>query len=223
MAGLWPTVLTIHRPDAPAVVLRALRSRDRTEWEALRRANRGWLLPWEATNPFAQDSMRYRQLVRYNDSEAQAGRLQPFVLEAGGRLVGQMHLFGIAWGSLRGGAAGYWVAREWAGRGIAPLALAALVDHAFYGLGLHRVEVNVRPENKASLRVVDKLEFRDEGLRSRFLHIDGQWCDHRTFALTVEDLAGQTLLSRWNAARLRPKEASDERPTGLEVCPDSPN
>ena len=73
--------------------------------------------------------------------------------------------------------------------GLAPLALAGLVDHAFYGLGLHRVEVNIRPENAASLRVVTKLGFRDEGLRRGYLHIDGAWRDHRIFALTAEDLA----------------------------------
>lgn len=198
MSGLWPTVLTVRRPNAPAVVMRGLRFRDRVEWEDLRRANRSWLGPWEATNPYPHDGMRFRQLVRFLDAEAQAGRLQPFVIECDGRLVGQMHLFGISWGSLRGGAAGYWVGRQWAGRGIAPTALAALVDHAFTGIGLHRVEVNIRPENAASLRVVDKLGFRDEGLRRRYLHIDGRWCDHRSFALTVEDLP-TSLLSRWNS------------------------
>ena len=50
------------------------------------------------------------------------------------------------------------------------------------------MEINIRPENAASLRVVEKLGFRDEGLRVRYLHIDGAWRDHRTFALTSEDL-----------------------------------
>ena len=42
-----------------------------------------------------------------------------------------------------------------------------------------------------------ELGFRDEGLRERFLHIDGDWRDHRTFALTREDVPGG-LLARWN-------------------------
>ncbi|MDO5712678.1 MAG: GNAT family protein, partial [Micrococcales bacterium] len=136
------------------------------------------------------------------------GRMQPFVIEVDGRLAGQMHLFGIGWGALRGGAAGYWVARHMAGRGIAPLCLAGLVDHAIYGLGLHRVEVNIRPENLASLRVVDKLGFRCEGLRVGYLHIDGAWRDHRTYALTSEDLAGVSLVKRWRHG---------QRPGGLPV------
>lgn len=201
MAGLWPTVLTIRRPDAPDVVMRGLRPRDRAEWEALRAANRGWLAPWEATSPYPGGTNGFRALVRHYDREAQAGRLQPFVIEAGGRLVGQMHLFGLMWGSLRGGAAGYWVSRDMAGQGIATVCLAALVDHAMSGLGLHRVEVNIRPENTSSLRVVAKLGFRDEGLRERYLHIDGGWRDHRTFALTADDLGGASLVRVWNERR----------------------
>lgn len=198
MSGLWPSRLTVRGANGLAIRLRGLRTRDRIEWEALRAANRDWLAPWEATSPYPHDQLRFRQLVRYYDGEANAGRMQPFVIEVGDRLVGQMHLFGITWGSMRGAAAGYWVARELAGQGIAPLALAAVVDHAVYGLGLHRVEVNVRPENLASMSVVGKLGFREEGIRERYLHIEGGWRDHRSFALTVEDLAGSSLVARWN-------------------------
>ncbi|WP_168582261.1 GNAT family N-acetyltransferase [Gephyromycinifex aptenodytis] len=199
MAGLWPTVLTVRERGQPDRVMRALRPRDRNEWERLRLTNREWLEPWEATSPNPAGPMRFRALVRHYEREAQAGRLQPFVIEVGGRLVGQMHLFGITWGSLCSGSAGYWVARSMAGQGIAPLCLAALVDHAVYGLGLHRVEVNVRPENVASLRVVQKLGFRDEGVRQRYLHIGGAWRDHRTFAITTEDLSGGSLVAQWHA------------------------
>ena len=79
---------------------------------------------------------------------------------------------------------GYWVDQDRAGRGIVPTAVAMATDHCFRQLGLHRMEINIRPENVASLRVVEKLGFRDEGLRPRYLHINGQWADHRSFALT---------------------------------------
>ncbi|GMA86300.1 hypothetical protein GCM10025868_15500 [Angustibacter aerolatus] len=94
---------------------------------------------------------------------------------------------GIGWGSLRSGHIGYWIGHEFAGRGITPLAVALATDHCLRVVGLHRVEINIRPENAPSLRVVEKLGFRDEGLRERYLHIDGAWRDHRTFALTAEE------------------------------------
>lgn len=198
-SGLWPVTITARRVGGAPVILRALRGKDRSEWEALRAQNTEWLRPWEATSPEGVVTQRaYRQLVRQFEREATEGRLQPFVIETEGRLVGQMHLFGIAWGSLRCASAGYWVAESVAGQGIMPLALAAACDHAFVALGLHRVEVNIRPENTASLRVVEKLGFRDEGLRLRYLHIDGEWRDHRSFALTTEDLGGSSVVERRN-------------------------
>lgn len=191
--------LTARRAGGAPVILRPLRGGDRREWEALRAANVDWLRPWEATSPQRQVSgLPFRHLIRQFNREASHGRLLPFGIETDGRLVGQMHLFGIAWGSFRSASAGYWVARSVAGQGIMPLALAAACDHAFAGLGLHRVEVNIRPENTASLRVVEKLGFRDEGVRPHYLHIAGEWRDHRSFALTTEDLGGSSLVDRCN-------------------------
>ena len=40
------------------------------------------------------------------------------------------------------------------------------LDHCFFVVGLHRVEATIRPENHASRRVVEKLGFREEGLRA---------------------------------------------------------
>lgn len=211
--GLWPVTVTARRVGGGPVTLRAMQGRDRREWEALRAANIEWLRPWEATSPEPTGSgLAFRQLVRQFDREAAQGRLQPFLIESQGRLVGQMHLFGIAWGSLRSACAGYWVAESVAGTGIMPFALAAACDHAFLGLGLHRVEVNIRPENTASLRVVEKLGFRDEGVRRRYLHIDGQWRDHRSFALTSEDLGLISLVERWNNS----PHQSHQRHTGAD-------
>src|ERR1019366_8340221 len=95
------------------VILRPLRAKDRGQWEALKAENIEWLRPWEATSPEPMaNGMAFRQLIRHFDREATEGRLQPFVIETEGRLVGQMHLFGIAWGSLRSACAGYWVAES---------------------------------------------------------------------------------------------------------------
>jgi ribosomal-protein-alanine N-acetyltransferase len=99
--------------------------------------------------------------------------------------------------ALQSAAAGYWVGESFAGQGVATRALAAVTTFALGPFGLHRVEVNVRPENEASLRVVRHLGFRDEGLRERYLHIEGDWRDHRTFALTRDDTGGMPLLQRW--------------------------
>jgi len=114
--------------------------------------------------------------------------------------VGQLTVSSIVWGSAMMATLGYWVDKERAGRGIAPTAVAMATDYCFGTLGLHRMEINIRPENAPSLRVVEKLGFRDEGFRPRFLHINGEWADHRTFALTAEEVP-EGLLARWLRTR----------------------
>jgi [ribosomal protein S5]-alanine N-acetyltransferase len=191
---IWPVRLS----DGP-VGLRPLRQRDAIVWRRLRQTNRFWLDPWEATPPEPTDpGLSFRRLVREVGRDARAGRALPFAVTYGGNMVGQLSVSGIAWGSMRSATVGYWVSRHVAGRGIAPTAVALVTDHCLLTMGLHRLEVNIRPENTASLRVVHKLGFRDEGLREKYLHIDGAWRDHRTFALTREDLPVGGLLVSWH-------------------------
>ena len=181
--------------------LRPIRQRDRSDWRAVRARNQQWLRPWDATSPIgASDTPpTFGHMVRVLTAEARAGHLMPFVVTHRQRLVGQLTVGGITWGSLRSAHIGYWVDRNVAGRGIIPTAVALASDHLF-AIGLHRVEINIRPENAASLRVVEKLGFRSEGLRPRFLHIDGAWRDHLSFALTAEEV-GDGLLARWHRSR----------------------
>jgi ribosomal-protein-alanine N-acetyltransferase len=60
-------------------------------------------------------------------------------------------------------------------------------------MGLHRVEIDIRPENAASLRVVEKLGFRFEGTKRGYIHIAGDWRDHYSFALTSDEVRGGLL------------------------------
>jgi [ribosomal protein S5]-alanine N-acetyltransferase len=203
--GARPWPVRLREGD---VLLRPLRVRDARRWRTVRNENAAWLAPWEATHPDEHSlPPSFAQMVRSFRREARAGRLLPFAVEVDGRLVGQLTVSGVAWGSLRSAQIGYWVDRRLAGRGIIPTGVALAVDHCFFTLGLHRIEVNIRPENAASMRVVTKLGFRPEGLRRRYLHIDGAWRDHATFALTVEDVPGG-LLPRW---RRLAADAAEER------------
>jgi ribosomal-protein-alanine N-acetyltransferase len=181
---------------------------DRAEWMSVRSRNREWLEPWEASNPQPGGPLpTFRDMVRSLTRQAREGSALPFVItlnEPRGRaapIVGQLTVSSIVWGSALMATLGYWVDREHAGRGIAPTAVALVTDHCFRELGLHRMEINIRPENLPSLRVVQKLGFRYEGLRPRYLHINGAWADHESFALTAEEVPEDGLLGRWLASR----------------------
>jgi ribosomal-protein-alanine N-acetyltransferase len=129
--------------------------------------------------------------------EARHERGFPFTVLYDGHFAGQLNVGGVVRGSLHSAHLGYWLDRAVAGRGVMPTAVALVTDHCFGPVGLHRVEVNIRPENTASRRVVEKLGFREEGLRRKFLHIAGEWRDHISYALTRDEVPGG-LLRRWH-------------------------
>jgi ribosomal-protein-alanine N-acetyltransferase len=196
----WPTSLVEPSLlDAP-VGLRPVRLRDARVWRDSRVRNANWLRPWEPTNPetplYRSGLSPYFAMTRTMRREARQGLALPWAITYGGRFVGQLTVGSIIWGSARSAQVGYWIDEAVAGRGVTPTALAMAIDHCFFTVGLHRVEASIRPENHASRRVVEKLGFREEGLRRRYLHIDGAWRDHLCYALTVEDVRGG-LLSRW--------------------------
>lgn len=194
---VWPLTLRGTTPRGVDVVLRPLRHSDEEIFAAVRRANHAWLSPWDATAPEGgRGAPTFAELVDGYDASARAGRALPMAITVEGRLVGQVNISNIVLGSFRSCAVGYWVSRAVAGLGVVPTALALAGDHVLSRLALHRIEINIRPENTASLAVVRKLGFRDEGERARYLHIDGDWRDHRSFAITTEDLAGERLIDR---------------------------
>jgi ribosomal-protein-alanine N-acetyltransferase len=189
-----------------AVTIRPIRLRDSRVLERELLSNRRWLRQWEATNPHGPMNFDVRSSIRNLQQNARAGLGLPFVIEVDGEVAGQLNVSSISYGSLSSAAIGYWVSERFAGRGATPTAVALATDHCFFTLGLHRMEICIRPENGPSLRVVEKLGFRYEGLRRRFIHINGDWRDHFCFALTVEELP-QGVLRRWLDGKVPAKDA----------------
>lgn len=176
--------------ESHGVVVRSLRRSDADEWEAVRARNQQWLAPWDATVPpgGAPRPASYRLVTRALLKQAGRGQTLPFVIEVDGRFAGQVTVSNVARGSAQWASIGYWVDAAVAGRGVAPRAVAMVIDHCLGPVGLHRVEICVRPENTNSLRVVEKLGLEQVGYAPRFLHIDGAWRDHRIFAVTREEV-----------------------------------
>lgn len=179
------------------VALRLMSTADAAAWAEVRRRNAQWLTPWDATNPPESHEVArtFRGMVRRLRADAKAGRSFALAMTVHNRFAGQVTLGGVYLGSLRSAYVGYWIDRAYAGRGYMPRAVALICDYGFFSLRLHRIEINIRPENAASLRVVEKLGFRHEGLRRRYLHIDGDWRDHHSFALCVDEV-GPGLVER---------------------------
>ena len=183
------------------ITIRPIRLRDARPLERELLENRTWLRKWEATSPTGPMNFDVRASIRNLQSNARQGYGLPFVIEYQGELAGQLNVSSITYGSLSSATIGYWVSERFAGKGLTPTAVALATDYCFFTIGLHRMEICIRPENEPSLRVTEKLGFRYEGLRRRYIHINGDWRDHFCFALTVEELP-MGVLRRWLDGRV---------------------
>jgi ribosomal-protein-alanine N-acetyltransferase len=185
------------------VQLRTLTDDDYGEWFEVRARCRDWLVPWEPrpdgspTTPEDRASFVARCAAR--ERERQMGTGYGFGVFVEGRLAGEITLSSIQRGPFQNAFVGYWVDRARAGQGLAPEATVVVLRFAFEELSLHRIEVAIVPRNRASRRVVEKLELREEGVALRYLEIDGRWEDHVRYAITAEEWATRAgqLIPTW--------------------------
>jgi ribosomal-protein-alanine N-acetyltransferase len=116
--------------------------------------------------------------------------------------AGRVTLSEISRGAFQNAYLGYFVSEDRNGRGIATAAARLALDVAFRDERLHRVQAAIIPRNAASIRVVEKVGMRREGLALRYLRIDGRWEDHAIYALTAEE---------WPTPSARPRDGAGDR------------
>ena len=157
------------------------RSREADFLEAVRRSrqlHRRWVAP-------PSDQEAYRRFVSKQEEDRFASFL--LILPDSNEIGGVVNLSEIVRGVFQSAYLGYYSFEPHANRGVMTVGLDRVVTHAFREMGLHRVEANIQPENRSSVRVVRKLGFRCEGYSPRYLQIDGRWCDHERWAALSED------------------------------------
>ena len=107
-------------------------------------------------------------------------------------IVGKVNVSNVVRGRFQNGTMGYDAYDPYAGHGLFAEGLRLVVDLALaggvQGMGLHRVEANVRPGNARSAGVLRSLGFRREGhVRSMLLLESGSepalWRDHDAYAV----------------------------------------
>jgi len=186
------------------VVLRPLVETDFSVFREVRTRNEAWLTRWEPSRIPGQpdvvndpDAFAMRCAARTRDR--QLGNGFGFGIFAAGMFCGERNLSSVQRGPFQSSYVGYWIDEREAGNGYVPEALVVLFRHVFEDLHLHRVQIAIIPRNRASRRVVEKLQIREEGTALRYLEINGVWEDHVRYAMTTEDWVerSEELLSTW--------------------------
>ncbi len=200
LAGLLPP-----GSDVQKVSVRPATGSDSLQAERVRRANREWLAPWEATVPPGSTELppTWGQYARSMDKSMRDGTGLLTVIEVDGQIAGTVSIGAVQHGAMSEGVLGYWIGEHWAGRGVTSLAVASVIDMVIKDLGLHRLEINVRPENGPSLGLCKRLGLRKEGYKPRYMSIAGRWADHISFGVDSEDLEQSSMVEALALGRAR--------------------
>lgn len=162
---------------------------DSREYLELRRASQELHRPWEPVPAAGVDPFSQCVFDSYL-----AGAVTPrcerllIVRLKDDRILGAINFNEIVRGIFQSAYTGYWIGAEFAHQGYMSEGLELALRYGFETLGLHRLEANVRPENKPSLALVKRLGFKLEGYSPRYLKIAGEWCDHERWTILSEDV-----------------------------------
>ncbi|MEU8365036.1 GNAT family N-acetyltransferase [Nonomuraea sp. NPDC048882] len=157
------------------VILRRLTSHDQDEFIKGVRAGNGLNLP---ATPEAFQTF----LARFDEGRSADGLL--ICLRDTGAIAGNVNINSIIRGRFQNGSLGYAAFPPYANRGYMTEGLGLVLRHAFRALRLHRLEAQISPDNHASIKLVQRHGFRNEGYSPDLLFINGAWRGHDRWALT---------------------------------------
>ena len=195
------------------VMLRPLVASDWSAYSAVRLRNEQWLTKWEPQRPSnlldpARDPDAFASRCSARERDRQMGVACGFGVFVGddprepGRnqqFAGEINLNSIVRGAQQCGTIGYWIDEARAGNRYIAESVVVVARFAFEQLHLHRIEVCIVPRNHNSRRVMDVLEFREEGIAKGFLEINGTWEDHVRYGFLLDEWEARRdeLTARW--------------------------
>ena len=163
------------------VLIAPLAKADGREFVAAAISSRRFHAPWVLA---PQTSAQFRANLRRMQSNVNYG----FAIRRvdTNALVGYIEITNVVRGVFLSGYLGYYAFAGGARQGYMKEGIKQVVRFAFKKLGLHRLEANIQPGNRASIALVRSCGFVKEGFSRRYLKIRGRWRDHERWAILAK-------------------------------------
>lgn len=135
-------------------------------------------------------TLKYQQAILRAEMNAMQSknclRFWIFLQEQPDRVIGTVSFHYLIHEPFHTCQIGYKFDPEYWHKGYATEALQMAIDIASGFLNLHRIEAYVRPDNTASIRLLEKLHFERECLSKHCILLNNTWTDHYRYALILE-------------------------------------
>lgn len=82
---------------------------------------------------------------------------------------------------------GYWLGKEYEGKGLVTKSIKVLIKHAFDELKLNKIEIGVATNNLKSRAIPEKLGFKREGELRDYEYINGRFLDRIIYGLKANE------------------------------------
>lgn len=123
-------------------------------------------------------------LATFAKATQQQGRpVQWAIRNAEDHLIGACGFSDFQMGKSHRAEIGYWLSKPFWGQGIMTAVVRRACQYAFEEFGLVKITAQVRNENMASARLLEKCGFEQEGYFRKHFPKDGKFIDVRLFAL----------------------------------------
>jgi ribosomal-protein-serine acetyltransferase len=147
---------------------------------------REWL-PWVDHMRTVEDFRKYinSSKQRYAN-HAEVG----FVIIADQVMIGRVGLYNIDLTN-KSASIGYWLDKEWLGKGIITRCCKAIIDEGFKRLHLNRIEIRAALENFKSQAIPERLGFKKEGIIRQGEFVNNQFVDLYVYSMLKEEWENQ--------------------------------
>ncbi|MCM3337564.1 GNAT family N-acetyltransferase [Paenibacillus sp. MER TA 81-3] len=154
--------------------------------------NKEFLKEWEILRaPDYYTLEAQKNLIHQDIQQMERGqlvRVWMYKLDELEKIIGSITLSNIVKGGFLSCYLGYRIDEQERNKGYMTEGIKHMIEFAFNILQLHRIEANIMPRNTASIKVVQKLGFHNEGAAKKYLKINGNWEDHVHMVLLNDDM-----------------------------------
>lgn len=186
----WPlkkkSIISYPQLKGQRIYLSVPKIENYKDWEEVRRRNQDFLKPYEpkwANNPLSKEF--FKQRLKRQKKAMNAGRGVFFLIHhyESRKIIGGININDIQYGAARYASLGYWLDEPYLRQGYMSEAAHLVIDYAFDTLKFNRLNAACLSGNVASIKLLLKLGFKEEGFARKYLQINGKWRDHRLFGL----------------------------------------
>jgi ribosomal-protein-serine acetyltransferase len=153
---------------------------------ALVEANRECLFPWLPWVPGVKSVKDSVEFIQTSSSDPKSEKGLELGIWMQDQLVGCLGLHAVSKQS-KFTSLGYWLGRDFQGKGIMTKSVAYLIEYCFKELDLNRIEIRAAVENAGSRGVAERLGFKQEGILRQVEYVANKYQNQVVYSLLREE------------------------------------